>query len=152
MGGQIAVWLRENVEVTSDLRLAIEVPIFNRNVANFQLQMRLFQSIVEWVTCLFPDFSILEVNPKTVKRVFTGSGKADKEAMVANSWFAEADIQLVDKEALADAQAIAQCATLLPPVGELYRMHDKVDASDMNLTSSRVHHFDTEPGAENKPH
>jgi len=140
LGFIIADWIEGIIAANikeQDVRLVIEKPIYNANPENFALQWRLFQSILAWVCSDMPNISILEVNPKTVKLIGAGKGNATKEDMVAASFFAGEDtMNVTDREALADAEAIAKCAKIMPPPGELYRGNNANIAADHALTGT----------------
>ena len=133
LGYLISDWIMDRIaeygtgEEDEDVRISIEHPIYNRNPDNYFLQSRVFQSILAWLGSDFPNFSVLEVNPKTVKLVATGNGGASKEEMVASSHFKllGSDMHQMDREALADAEGIARCSFVMPPVGDLYRINEK---------------------------
>jgi Holliday junction resolvasome RuvABC endonuclease subunit len=131
LGALVATWISTEVADIGedpDIRIVIEKPIYNGNPKNFSLQWRVFQSILLGIAAAIEDFAVLEVNPKTVKEVATGNGGASKAHMIKASMFKDLDLGRVDKEALADAEGIAKCGTVVPVVGELYRINDEIKA------------------------
>ena len=103
---EICKWLGGAMERHSLLpgKVAIERPIYNRNAASFELQWRLFQQIVATLIAYGIAHQISEVHNSSSKLALTGSGSADKKAMVAASPFEAFQFpDLEDREAVADA-------------------------------------------------
>lgn len=111
----MALWLQRTVlEWAVDhnimsLVVMIETPIMNRSTRGVTTLMTQMRMLAAYEEALFNihgcSIHIGETNNKTVKAVFTGDGNADKDAMVAQSYWAVSD--LVYREHLADAQAIS---------------------------------------------
>lgn len=124
------------VEVT----VCIERPILGKNAKNFEKQIRLFSTIINNMIDVYTD-DVIEVDPQTVKKVGAGSGAAPKALIIANSPFdknmpddtlcgtdwntpkQKAEEAQKNREALADAWAIAKCGLQSPPVGTRYGIH-----------------------------
>ena len=91
------------------LRVGIETPVYSGNALTFSKQWRLIQAI-EQMLLGFPKVHIelAEIVNSTSKKVLTGNGGADKDAMVAASPYAgRTDLATSVREALADAYAHA---------------------------------------------
>lgn len=96
------------IDMSGRLRVGIETPVYTQNPATFAKQWRLVQEIEGFLMGM--DVELVEVGPTTSKRVLTGSGLADKAAMVAASPFAGLPMPEDKREALADAWGHALAA------------------------------------------
>ena len=104
---EVLVSMIEEHQITH-LDISIETPFYNKNPATFELQWRLIQQIETFLWIVLSEYLdelwVTEVGPTTSKHLLTGSGKADKDMMVAASPFADSDIlDRDDLEAIADA-------------------------------------------------
>lgn len=101
----------------TEVIVSIERPVWTKNARAFQIQWRLYQQLVEKMSQL-PVDTICELDNGTIKKFHTGDGKATKLDMVlAGSFDGPGYGNKAEQEALADAEAIADCG-LDPLFGE----------------------------------
>jgi Holliday junction resolvasome RuvABC endonuclease subunit len=97
-----------------ELDVAIETPIFGRNVASYGKQMRLLQEIESGVFHIVAgelnECWVTEVNPVQSKILATGNPRAGKDLMVGCSPFENYIVRKSTLEAIADAWAHANAA------------------------------------------
>jgi Holliday junction resolvasome RuvABC endonuclease subunit len=113
---QVCRWITDH-KITH-LDIGIETPIFgkHRNANVFSLQWRLIQELESGLVYVPASFDgmrelwITEIHNKTSKMLATGSGEADKPAMIAASPFnGNKEFDQSRLEALADAWAHSLC-------------------------------------------
>lgn len=140
LAGNIVNLLIEWVDeyAIEEVDIAIEYPVLRRNPAGFFKQVRLYQEIESGVfhivAGLLNECWVTEINPVTSKAL-AGVGKKEKPTDV--SPFANHDLPLATKEALADAWAhslgtwrVAKSSTRLPFHG--------LTSSDVKQTSGQT--------------
>lgn len=99
---------KQTVTPGEPVLLAIELPVWTHNPSTFVKQCRLIQQIEADFIREIGQFAgaraaIAEIIPSQSKLALAGKGDANKAEMIAASPFADMDMPLIDKEALADA-------------------------------------------------
>jgi len=106
---QVVAWAKSITQGYRHVGIVIEKPIYNSNAKSFEIQWRLFQQVLTFLRHMTAPDWFLEVSNGTAKKCATGNGNASKTDMVCASHFDGPGYDREDQEALADAEAIANC-------------------------------------------